>query len=114
MINDFLREMSFILPISLIAMILIMFLLRNRSRVQPLELQGRSTQPETPAEMAGKPLKVEFGPCCFCGKDVPKTEKEPLCLNIQTRDEHWQAWVCHAHCFRERLYQDSTFEPVHF
>jgi hypothetical protein len=111
---DFLRDTLFVLPFSLIVMLFVMYLLRHRSRVQTLELESRSRQPETPQRRVGHPTKVEFGPCCFCGKDVEPSKKEPCRLTVETREGLWQMWVCHAHCFRERLWEDSLLEPVHF
>ena len=113
-LRDYLRDALLILPFCLIAMFFVTYLLRKRARPQTLGLQRRGPELETPEGKLDHPIKVQFGPCCFCGKDVETTEKEPCRLTVETREGHWQAWVCHAQCFRQRLFEDSLLEPIHF
>jgi hypothetical protein len=57
---------------------------------------------------------IAFGPCCFCGGYITRTEIDPCRLTIETQKEKWQVWFCHAACFKVRLSDDPMLEPVHF
>lgn len=63
--------------------------------------------------MASEP-KVEWGPCCFCGELIAGSERDPCRVTVETRQEKWQVWFCHAACFKSRLAAGSLFEPAHF
>jgi len=58
--------------------------------------------------------KVEWGPCCFCGQPIGDSERDPCRVTVETRQEKWQVWFCHAECFKSRLAPGSLFEPAHF
>jgi hypothetical protein len=58
--------------------------------------------------------RVDFGPCCFCGEQIAEGEHDPCRLTVETREERWQVWFCHALCFRARLVDDPMLEPAHF
>ena len=68
--------------------------------------------------MSQQDLKVSWGPCCFCGLQIPDTAIEPCRLTVETAAGKWQMWVCHAACFKERLFDSpelmGMFEPAHF
>ena len=59
---------------------------------------------------------VQWGPCCFCGRDVPGTVVDPCSVKVETATKNWQVWFCHASCFKERLANrpDGLFSPAHF
>ena len=59
-------------------------------------------------------MRVEFGPCCFCGDAIEESEKDPCRLTVETRTGKWQVWFCHATCFRQQLVTDPNLEPAHF
>jgi hypothetical protein len=44
-----------------------------------------------------------------------QSDPERLTLKVETRIEgQWQAWFCHAACFRERLVEMPGMEPQFF
>ena len=61
---------------------------------------------------------TRWGPCCFCGGDIEKSESDPCRVNVSTAQEKWQVWFCHGDCFKERLAKlpeaPGLFEPAHF
>ncbi len=63
-------------------------------------------------------MKVRFGPCCFCGRDIEKTNADPCRVKVETAAGKWQVWTCHSSCFREKLADPleapGLFEPAHF
>jgi len=63
-------------------------------------------------------MAVKYGPCCFCGKAIEKTDTDPCRVTVSTASEKWQVWFCHGACFRERLAEleesPGFFEPTHF
>jgi hypothetical protein len=66
----------------------------------------------------GKML-VTFGPCCFCGRGIEKTEVDPCRVTVATAEEgKWEVWACHGSCFREKLADTpeapGLFEPTYF
>lgn len=66
--------------------------------------------------MAG--VSIQFGPCCFCGRDIEKTSVDPCSVTVETSGGKWQVWKCHASCFRQKLAElpeaPGRFEPAHF
>ena len=62
--------------------------------------------------------KVEWGPCCFCAKDIGNSTVDPCRVTVQTVSGKWQVWSCHAACFKEKLTDPpeypGLFEPAHF
>ena len=56
--------------------------------------------------------------CCFCGKDIAVTAIDPCRVVVETGTNEWQAWYCHALCFKERLTDPpdgpGLFAPAHF
>ncbi len=63
-------------------------------------------------------VSIQFGPCCFCGRDIEKSSVDPCSVSVETSGGKWQVWKCHALCFRERLAElpeaPGLFEPAHF
>ena len=61
---------------------------------------------------------VEWGPCCFCGDAIARTGPNPCRLTVETEQEKWQVWFCHAACFKARLVQRpellGLLDPAHF
>jgi hypothetical protein len=72
----------------------------------------------TPIKGMGNPEvpKVDFGPCCFCNREIEHTGADPCTVTVETGDGRWQVWRCHASCFRERVFsrEDGMFDPAHF
>jgi hypothetical protein len=68
--------------------------------------------------MEGETVKVEWGPCCFCGREISQSQTDPCSITVSTVGEKWQIWYCHAGCFRSLLSDDpecqGLFDPVHF
>ncbi len=68
--------------------------------------------------MEGAAVKVEWGPCCFCGRDISPSEIDPCSVTVSTRGTKWQVWYCHADCFKDRLNSEpkfiGLFDPAHF
>jgi hypothetical protein len=64
------------------------------------------------------PVAVTFGPCCFCAKPIDPSNVDPCSVTVATREGKWQAWSCHAACFKERLRNPpeapDLFDPAHF
>jgi hypothetical protein len=58
--------------------------------------------------------KLAFGPCCFCGLQIARTEIDPCRLTAETQTQKWQVWFCHSACFRDRLTDNPMLEPAHF
>lgn len=61
-----------------------------------------------------EPNSVQPGPCCFCGQEIPKTVVDPCRVTAETAKGDWQAWFCHAACFRPPLVTDPVLEPEIF
>jgi hypothetical protein len=63
-------------------------------------------------------IKVEFGPCCFCGSSILASETDPCTVTVTTAQNKWQVWKCHGQCFRTHLIElpkyPGLFEPAHF
>ena len=61
-------------------------------------------------------VKVRWGPCCFCGKDIEASDTHPCRLTMETASEQWQVWFCHAMCFKSRIStaEDIDLSPAHF
>lgn len=61
---------------------------------------------------------VVFGPCCFCGKDIAKTETDPVSVTVTTNKDKWQVWSAHGACFKALLKNPpeapGLFDPAHF
>ena len=66
-------------------------------------------------------MAVDFGPCCFCGKQIEASDglgPDPCRVTDETAKVKWQVWSCHAACFRERLakpdgYPEAFLAPAH-
>jgi hypothetical protein len=61
-------------------------------------------------------VKVAWGPCCFCGKDIQPSEIDPCRVTVETAAGKWQVWFCHSGCFRDRIDAGATvvLSPTHF
>lgn len=65
-------------------------------------------------------MEVAWGPCCFCGQSIEKTDTDPceVRVTISAGGKRWQIWHCHGRCFRDRLAvlpgNEGFFDPVHF
>lgn len=64
-------------------------------------------------------MAVRFGPCCLCGEQIEEREPDPCRVIVETAAGKWQAWYCHAACFKSRLakpdgFPEDFFEPAHF
>jgi hypothetical protein len=57
---------------------------------------------------------VRFGPCVFCGRDVPESNVDPCRVTVETAAGLWQVWTCHSACFRAVIVSDPMLEPAHF
>jgi hypothetical protein len=60
--------------------------------------------------------EIQFGPCCFCGRDIEKQGPDPCRITVETQQEKWQTWFTHAECFKERLTRAAAVDlsPAHF
>ena len=62
-------------------------------------------------------FKVVF-PCCFCAKEIEKTEIDPCSISVATDNGRKQFWSCHSACFKAALNQEKKmkeiFEPTYF
>ena len=59
--------------------------------------------------------KVEFGPCCFCGKAIEESKVDPCRVTVSTKDDKWQVWFCHSDCFKTRIAEHPMdLSPAHF
>ena len=65
---------------------------------------------------ANEPLQIGWGPCCFCGQDISKTDVDPCFIKVETSGGKWQVWVCHAKCFKSRIASGTEVDlsPAHF
>jgi hypothetical protein len=61
--------------------------------------------------MSAAQPEVSFGPCCFCGNSIAKVGADPCRLTVETAQNKWQVWFCHAACLRAQLVADSSLEP---
>ena len=63
-----------------------------------------------------KPVRVVWGPCCFCGEQIAETEVDPCSVQVTTASGNWQMWYCHAECFKVRLATNDVMDlsPAHF
>ncbi len=63
-------------------------------------------------------MKVSFGPCCFCGKEIENKDPNPCRVTVETAEGKWQTWSCHGECFRANLAEipeyPGIFDPAHF
>ena len=61
-------------------------------------------------------MKVTFGPCCFCGRQIDEEGVDPCHVTVATAQERWQVWMAHAECFKARLSKDAPMDlsPEHF
>ena len=63
-------------------------------------------------------MAVQWGPCCFCAKEIKEEGSDPCRVKVDTAQGKWQVWFCHGSCFRERLADlpdaPGFFEPAHF
>ena len=61
-------------------------------------------------------VKVAWGPCCFCGKDIQPSEIDPCRVTVETASGKWQVWFCHSACFRRRIDAGAAVDlsPAHF
>jgi hypothetical protein len=61
---------------------------------------------------------IAFGPCCFCGKDIEKSDTDPCRVTVETQKQDGQVWFSHAKCFKERLVElpelPGFFDPAFF
>ena len=61
---------------------------------------------------------VKWGPCCFCAAQINEDEIDPCRVTVETSQGKWQAWYCHARCFKSRLVTSpelmGLFDPAHF
>jgi hypothetical protein len=61
-------------------------------------------------------IEVQFGPCCFCGKNIATTEIDPCRITVEAANDAWQVWCCHAQCFKQRIFDHPQIDlsPAHF
>jgi len=68
--------------------------------------------------MSIEDVRIEWGPCCFCGLRIATTRIDPCRVTVETEEGKWQLWYCHAACFKERLAalpeHPGFFDPAHF
>jgi len=58
---------------------------------------------------------IDFGPCCFCGKNIVSTNIDPCRITVETTSEKWQVWFCHGKCFKERIVDHPMdLSPAYF
>jgi len=61
------------------------------------------------------PLRIGEYLCCFCGEHIERHLPDPCSIKLETAVKGaWQAWFCHAECFRDRLAKVPGMEPVNF
>ena len=79
---------------------------------EPIE----SAMPFGAVSVVDENVQVEFGPCCFCNREITGSDVDPCSVTVSTFGDRWQVWRCHAACFRERLAvrEDGFFDPAHF
>jgi hypothetical protein len=67
-------------------------------------------------EMKIEAGQVEFGPCCFCGREIEKSKVDPCRVTVETSKDKWQVWFCHAQCFKSRIATETEIDlsPAHF
>jgi len=61
--------------------------------------------------------EIKFGgPCCFCGKEIREDKINPCRVTVETAEGAWQAWYCHAECFKSRITNEAPIDlsPAHF
>lgn len=65
-----------------------------------------------------KPVRVEFGPCCFCAQPIEATATDPVSITATVANDRWQVWSAHGDCFKKLLTNPpeapSLFDPAHF
>jgi hypothetical protein len=84
----------------------------RRFSLSALHFMGMARGPARayPAAMA-----ISMWLCCFCGKEIEETERDPCAVRVTTAEDNDQAWACHGACFKERLAIDPPiFEPAFF
>ena len=59
-------------------------------------------------------VRVQFGPCCFCGLAIEPSAIDPCRMTVETVEQRWQVWFCHAVCFQQHLANDPMLEPAFF
>jgi hypothetical protein len=58
--------------------------------------------------------RVEWGPCCFCGKPIESAPPGACRVTVETAEAKWQVWSCRSRCFRSLWTDDPMLEPAHF
>jgi hypothetical protein len=58
--------------------------------------------------------EIQWGPCCFCGKQIQQTEVDPCRVTVETASKRWQVWFCHANCFRGHLADNGILSQLFF
>ena len=44
-------------------------------------------------------IRVDFGPRCFCARQIAETDVDPCSVTVTTKGENWQVWASgRAHC----------------
>ena len=66
--------------------------------------------------MGEQNVKVAWGPCVFCGQVIAESGPDPCRITVETSEELWQIWFCHAECFKSRITKDEGLylSPEHF
>jgi hypothetical protein len=61
-------------------------------------------------------MRVNWGPCCFCGNPIEPTNIDPCSVKVTTTSEKWQVWFCHSQCFKDRVVSTDEIDlsPAHF
>ena len=39
-------------------------------------------------------IRVDFGPCCFCARQIAETDVDPCRVTVATKGEKWQRRTC--------------------
>jgi hypothetical protein len=82
----------------------------------PEKFDGRpGARDDAQMEIHAAQPQIAWGPCCFCGKEIVPTDKDPCRVTVETAKGRWQVWFCHAACFRERVIDsvEVDLSPVH-
>lgn len=59
---------------------------------------------------------VNWGPCCFCGKEIDENKIDPCRVTVETAAGKWQVWFCHGVCFKTRINEETEVDlsPAYF
>jgi hypothetical protein len=69
--------------------------------------------------------RVQWGPCCFCGKEITESTVDPCSVRVTTAKDKWQVWFCHSQCwckgkpltYRRHISSprlpNNAFQPTH-